>query len=148
MTIRHRALMAVTAISVLTVLTGCGGSSSKSVTTTTPRTTTSSPAAGMQPLTTTTTTTTTLPAPLPSATVELPVAPAITTEAPVLPTTTVQVAVPPAPQAKPAPAPAPPKVSYKSCAEVKAAGAAPLHRGDPGYSSSLDRDGDGIACEK
>ncbi len=23
----------------------------------------------------------------------------------------------------------------------------PLHRGEPGYSSSLDRDGDGIACE-
>jgi hypothetical protein len=27
------------------------------------------------------------------------------------------------------------------------AGAAPIHRGDPGYSSKLDRDGDGIACE-
>lgn len=37
---------------------------------------------------------------------------------------------------------------YSSCADVKAAGAAPLHRGDPGYSSALDRDGDGIACEK
>ena len=22
-----------------------------------------------------------------------------------------------------------------------------IHRGDPGYSSKLDRDGDGIACE-
>ena len=29
----------------------------------------------------------------------------------------------------------------------RAAGAAPLHRGDPGYRSGLDRDGDGIACE-
>jgi hypothetical protein len=26
-------------------------------------------------------------------------------------------------------------------------GAAPIHRGEPGYSSKLDRDGDGIACE-
>ena len=38
-------------------------------------------------------------------------------------------------------------VSYANCAAVKAAGAAPIRRGDPGYSSSLDRDGDGIACE-
>ncbi|WP_235905317.1 excalibur calcium-binding domain-containing protein [Actinomyces marmotae] len=37
---------------------------------------------------------------------------------------------------------------YSSCKEAKAAGAAPLHRGDPGYRSKLDRDGDGIACEK
>ena len=37
--------------------------------------------------------------------------------------------------------------SYGSCAEVRAAGAAPLHRADPGYSLQLDRDGDGIACE-
>jgi hypothetical protein len=38
-------------------------------------------------------------------------------------------------------------VSYANCSAVKAAGAAPLHRGDPGYSSKLDRDGDGVACE-
>ncbi|MCI2186212.1 MULTISPECIES: DUF4236 domain-containing protein [Bifidobacterium] len=36
---------------------------------------------------------------------------------------------------------------YPNCAAVRAAGKAPLHRGDPGYSSKLDRDGDGIACE-
>lgn len=36
---------------------------------------------------------------------------------------------------------------FKNCAEAKAAGAAPLHRGDPGYRSALDRDGDGVACE-
>ncbi len=39
-------------------------------------------------------------------------------------------------------------VHYKNCREAKAAGAAPLHRGDPGYSSDLDRDGDGVACER
>lgn len=38
------------------------------------------------------------------------------------------------------------EVSYASCGEVRAAGKAPLHRGDPGYSSKLDRDGDGVAC--
>jgi Excalibur calcium-binding domain len=27
------------------------------------------------------------------------------------------------------------------------AGAAPLRRGDPGYSTDLDRNGDGVACE-
>lgn len=38
-------------------------------------------------------------------------------------------------------------VEYASCAAAKAAGAAPLRKGDPGYSPRLDRDGDGIACE-
>lgn len=37
--------------------------------------------------------------------------------------------------------------SYSSCAEAKKAGKTPLHKGDPGYSSKLDRDGDGIACD-
>ncbi len=36
---------------------------------------------------------------------------------------------------------------YKNCAAVRAAGKAPLYQGQPGYSSKLDRDGDGIACE-
>lgn len=39
-------------------------------------------------------------------------------------------------------------VAYKNCAEVRAAGKAPLHRGEPGYSAELDRNGDGVACEK
>lgn len=38
-------------------------------------------------------------------------------------------------------------VNYANCAAVRAAGAAPLHIGQPGYSHSLDRDGDGVACE-
>jgi hypothetical protein len=38
-------------------------------------------------------------------------------------------------------------VYYKDCDAARAAGAAPLHRGDPGYRSGLDRDGDGVACE-
>ncbi|AZN43876.1 phospholipase D-like domain-containing protein [Paenibacillus albus] len=38
-------------------------------------------------------------------------------------------------------------VVYKSCAEVRKAGKAPLHKGDPGYNRKLDGDGDGVACE-
>ena len=45
-------------------------------------------------------------------------------------------------------APEPQKEFYANCKAAKAAGAAPLYRGDPGYSEDLDRDGDGIACEK
>jgi endonuclease YncB( thermonuclease family) len=37
--------------------------------------------------------------------------------------------------------------SYPNCAAARAAGAAPLYRGDPGYSPRLDRDGDGVVCE-
>ena len=37
---------------------------------------------------------------------------------------------------------------YANCTEAKAAGAAPLYRGEPGYRDKLDRDHDGIACEK
>ena len=39
-------------------------------------------------------------------------------------------------------------VIYKNCSEVRAAGAAPIRKGEPGYSSKLDRDGDGIACDQ
>ena len=37
---------------------------------------------------------------------------------------------------------------YRNCAEARAAGAAPIYRGEPGYREKLDRDNDGIACEK
>lgn len=38
------------------------------------------------------------------------------------------------------------KVYYANCKAAKDAGAAPLHKGDPGYSEKLDRDNDGVAC--
>lgn len=38
-------------------------------------------------------------------------------------------------------------VYYKNCSEARAAGAAPVKRGDPGYASHLDRDNDGVGCE-
>lgn len=34
---------------------------------------------------------------------------------------------------------------YKNCAEARAAGVTPIHKGDPGSRFGLDRDGDGIA---
>lgn len=37
--------------------------------------------------------------------------------------------------------------SYPNCRAARAAGAAPLHAGQPGYGPHLDRDGDGIGCE-
>ncbi|MFY0515234.1 excalibur calcium-binding domain-containing protein [Streptomyces anulatus] len=48
----------------------------------------------------------------------------------------------PAPKATdPAPA------YYENCDAARAAGAAPVEEGDPGYAPHLDRDGDGVGCE-
>ena len=53
----------------------------------------------------------------------------------------------PAP-AGPAPAaPAPAAVYYANCAAARAAGAAPLRAGQPGYREQMDGDRDGVACE-
>lgn len=41
----------------------------------------------------------------------------------------------------------PRNVFYRYCDDARAAGVAPLYRGDPGYRPALDRDDDGIACE-
>ncbi len=38
-------------------------------------------------------------------------------------------------------------VTYSGCNEVRAIGKAPLHRGEPGYRTDMDGDGDGLACE-
>ena len=40
-----------------------------------------------------------------------------------------------------------PAAYYKNCTAARAAGAAPLHRGQPGYRDQLDGDHDGVACE-
>lgn len=37
--------------------------------------------------------------------------------------------------------------AFANCAEARAAGAAPVRRGEPGYGPHLDRDGDGVGCE-
>lgn len=56
---------------------------------------------------------------------------------------------------RPAPAPVQPapaqppagSIYYENCTAARAAGAAPIMRGEPGYASKLDRDNDGAACE-
>lgn len=49
----------------------------------------------------------------------------------------------PAPVAEPVPQ----ATYYPNCSAARAAGVAPLYRGQPGYASKLDRDIDGVACE-
>ncbi len=41
----------------------------------------------------------------------------------------------------------PGKGMWRNCADARAAGAAPVYRGTPGYNPNLDGDHDGIACE-
>ncbi len=38
-------------------------------------------------------------------------------------------------------------VYYPNCTAARAAGAAPIYKGEPGYRRQFDRDNDGIACE-
>ncbi|MFI9206304.1 excalibur calcium-binding domain-containing protein [Streptomyces sp. NPDC053048] len=38
--------------------------------------------------------------------------------------------------------------AFATCADARAHGAAPIHRGDPGWGEHLDADGDGIGCER
>ena len=89
-------------------------------------------------VTTTVRVTTTAP---PASVAPATAAPTTAPPATAAPTTRVAVTSPPATS------PAVTPVFYANCAAVRAAGKAPIRRGEPGYSSSLDRDGDGIACE-
>lgn len=47
------------------------------------------------------------------------------------------------------PLPATPRIweAFANCAAARAAGAAPVRRGEPGYGRHLDRDNDGVGCE-
>ena len=51
-------------------------------------------------------------------------------------------------QTAPSPQPAPSELNFSSCKEARAAGYSHMRRGEPGYASHLDRDGDGIACDR
>jgi len=83
--------------------------------------------------------------PLPTgSTVPPPPAPAA--PAPAAPAPVAPAPVAPAPVAPDPVLPAP-SLPFKNCTEAWAAGAAPVHRGDPGYAPRLDRDNDGIGCE-
>lgn len=37
--------------------------------------------------------------------------------------------------------------AFRNCSQARAAGAAPVRAGDPGYGVHLDRDRDGVGCE-
>ena len=50
-------------------------------------------------------------------------------------------------QASPDPTAVEQSVYYPSCDYARGAGKAPIYRGQPGYRTELDGDGDGIACE-
>lgn len=54
----------------------------------------------------------------------------------------------PAPAPAPAPRPAPAAKTYPNCRAVWNDLGGPIHRGDAGYGPHLDRDGDGVGCEK
>ncbi len=124
---------------IAALLSGCGSETAPDPKPTVAHSTTTQPRA-------TTTPSTTLSAIAPPPPI------ATTTAAPT--STTTLAPPPPAPapdiptvRAPAVPTPEAPSAYYRSCAAARAAGAAPLHRGDPGYRSGLDRDGDGVACE-
>jgi endonuclease YncB( thermonuclease family) len=72
---------------------------------------------------------------VPVAVVPLAVVPLAVVPLAVVPLAVVPVVTPPT------------AVYYQNCTEVRAAGAAPIHAGDPGWQTKFDRDGDGIGCE-
>lgn len=161
----------VTTLGAAALLVGCGGADSDSQSTSEPTTTSSQTTTSFSSSATSTTSSV-----QPSEEISLPTEPAVQPEVSPAQVTeeTVQqqagfLAPPadvdanvdpdagayveqPAPEApvveeQQAPAPAPAAAYYPNCAAVRAAGAAPIYAGDPGYSSDLDRDGDGVACE-
>ncbi len=67
--------------------------------------------------------------------------------APVVVTPPAPAPVVVAPEPAPAPAPAPVDVYYENCDAVRAAGAAPISKGSPGFQRKFDRDKDGIGCD-
>ena len=105
----------------------------------------------------TTTATTVRPRPFRSEVTAPPTtaAPTTTTAAPTTttPTTVAPTTAAPAPTTtwapppSPSEAPAAPAGGYANCAAARAAGAAPVHIGEPGYAPRLDGDGDGVGCE-
>lgn len=153
---------AVAAVAVVGIVAGTGESEESTTPAVTSSITASSTTAAATTTKTTTVTTkvtTTTLAPVTTTTVVIPTTTTTVAIVPLVPqvTTTTQY-VPPPPAytppktTEPAYIPPPVKVPdagvyYANCSAVKAAGAAPIYRGEPGYSSKLDRDNDGVACE-
>ena len=78
-----------------------------------------------------------------------PPAAAVAVPTPVAAAPSTVVERPPVSPSREAPAtttPKPSAVYYKNCGVALSEGAAPILRGEPGYRSGLDPDGDGVAC--
>lgn len=82
--------------------------------------------------------------PQPVATAPPPTAAPATTPATIRAATPVTAPVTTRPTTATAPAAS---VYYANCTAARAAGAAPVRRGQAGYAAHLDRDNDGIGCE-
>lgn len=108
----------------------------------------------------TTASTSTTPEPEPvrpfTSEVKRPPTTSVSTTTTVTPTTTATTVAPattaPVPTTTWAPPPAEPPAGapaggFANCAAARAAGAAPVHIGGPGYAPRLDGDGDGVGCE-
>jgi hypothetical protein len=122
---------------LLLMLGNCGGRDNDSVATTVTRTVTAEPS--------TVTVTASVPTSVVTVTEQAPVPPPSTTTV-----TETQAATAPGFYQPPASDPVPPSSTgayYSNCTEARAAGAAPLYTGEPGYRPGLDRDNDGVACE-
>ncbi|WP_284749977.1 thermonuclease family protein [Amycolatopsis sp. RTGN1] len=84
-----------------------------------------------------------------NGTIDAPAPTPTPTPTPEPPVTKAPPVAPPVQTTEEKPAPEPDSAAYyKNCTAAKAAGAAPLYRGEPGYRAALDRDGDGVACER
>ena len=59
----------------------------------------------------------------------------------------VQAVRQPVSQPQPVSPPQPASPTYANCTAVRAAGAAPIRAGDPGFEPKFDRDNDGVGCE-
>lgn len=156
-----RGAMAVGAVIALGTLTACGGTSEAE---TPPETVTVTTSTTETATTTKTVTSTVEPTTEESTTTEATTEPAdVHIDPDTNPAASVDVDKPrrvasipePAPAPAPvqsqapapAPAPAPASTYYKNCSAARAAGAAPVYAGSPGYGKHLDRDGDGVGCE-
>ena len=76
-----------------------------------------------------------------------PAADTVAAQTPATPLTTPAAEQPVvAPSAAPTTTRKPTAVYYKNCGVALAEGAAPIQKGEPGYRTGLDPDGDGVAC--
>lgn len=82
-----------------------------------------------------------------NGTIDAPAPTPTPTPTPAPPVTKAPPVAPPVETTEEAPEPDS-SVYYKNCAEARAAHAAPMHVGEPGYRKALDRDGDGTACDR